>query len=134
MISLREMKKFGLAAALALACFATPAAGEGALAVAIPEGGLRDNFAFGRAIGGDNSSERAMRICIEQATKRGMPASQCKIVESFRNACISIAFDSVDRWAGWAVADNADKAASEALGKCAEGGKNCKTHSTECDR
>ncbi len=128
------MRKLWQAATLAAACFATPASGEGALAVAIPEGGLRDNFAFGRAIGGDNSSERAMRICIEQATKRDMPASQCKIVESFRDACISIAFDSVDRWAGWAVAENTDKAAAEALMKCAEGGRNCKTHSTECDR
>ncbi len=134
MISVREIKKLGLAAVLAVTYFATPASGEGALAVAIPEGGLRDNFAFGRAIGGNNSSERAMRICIEQAMKRGMPASQCKIVESFRDACISIALDPSDRWAGWAVADNTDKAAAEALMKCAEGGRNCKTHSTECDR
>jgi len=131
---MREMKELGLAAVLAAACFVTPAVGEGALAVAIPEGGLRDNFAFGRAIGGNNSAERAMRICIEQAEKRGMPASRCKIVETFRNACIALALDSTDRWAGWAVAESADKAATEALKKCAEGGRNCKTHSSECDR
>jgi len=128
------MRKLRLAAALVAFCFASPASGEGALAVAIPDGGLRANFAFGRAIGGNNSAERAMRICIEQAEKRGMPASQCKIVVSFRDACIALALDSVDRWAGWAVAESADQAATEALKKCAEGGRNCKTHSSECDR
>lgn len=119
---------------LAAACLASPASGEGALAVAIPDGGLRDNFAFGRAVGGDNSSERAMRICVEQAKARKIPESKCKVVETFRDACISIAFDSVDRWAGWAVAENADRATAEALKKCAEGGSNCKKHSTACDR
>lgn len=128
------MRTASSVAVLAFLTLSSPASGQGALAVAIPDGGLRDNFAFGRAIGGNNAEERAMNICREQARVREIPEAKCKVIESFRNACISIALDPVDRWAGWAVADSAQAAAAEALKKCSAGGKNCKTHSTECDR
>jgi hypothetical protein len=128
------MRKFSSAALLAVLCFASPAVGQGALVVAIPDGGLRENFAFGRAVGGNNPEERAMKICREQALARKIPESKCKVVERFKDGCISLALDSRDRSAGWAVADNAEQATAAALQKCAEGGRNCKTHSTACDR
>jgi len=127
------MKKFILAAAL-YSCLSSSVLADGALAVAIPAGGLRESFAFGRAIGGTDASERAMAICVREAEQRGMNGALCKVVEKFRGACISLALDPVSRWAGWSVAESAEKAASEALRKCGEGAPACKTHSTECDR
>lgn len=128
------MRLVSSAVLLAVLSFISPAYAQGALAVAIPDGGLRENLAFGRAIGGSNAEERAMNICREQARARKIPEEKCKTVETFRSACISIALDSVDRWAGWAVAENTQLATAEALKKCAAGGRNCKTHSAECDR
>jgi hypothetical protein len=128
------MRTFGPIALFAILASVSPALSQGALVVAIPDGGLRENFAFGRAIGGNNPEERAMKICREQALAREIPESKCKVVERFKDGCISLALDSQDRSAGWAVADNAEKATAAALQKCAEGGRNCKTHSTACDR
>lgn len=126
------MRITGSIALLAAISFVSPASGQGALAVAIPDGGLRENFAFGRAVGGDNPEERAMAICRKEAVARRMPATACRIVESFKSGCVSLALDPEDRWAGWAVASNTQIAAEAALKKCAEGGRNCKTHSTAC--
>jgi hypothetical protein len=128
------MRTFGPITLFAILAFTSPASGQGALVVAIPDGGLRENFAFGRAVGGDNPEERAMKICRDEAVARKMPATACRVVEKFKDGCISLAFDSTDRWAGWAVAKTTQDAAQAALKKCAEGGRNCKTHSTACDR
>lgn len=130
------MKKLLLISSL-LFVLAAPAHGQGALAIAIPEGGLRDGFAFGwrvTASSAASAEEGALQICREQAQKYDVPPARCKVVSSFRAQCVSVAFDGQDRWAGWAVATGREEAAAAALKKCAEGAKNCKTFDTDCDR
>jgi len=114
-----------------------PASSEGALATGIPEGGLRDGFAFGWRVGASDRATAetgAVEICREQARKYGVPPQRCSVVAAFKGRCVSVAFDGGDRWAGWAVGDTRELAVEGALKKCGEGAKNCKTFDTDCDR
>jgi hypothetical protein len=128
----RLMYSAGLFFALTVTAY-----GEGALAIGIPEDGLRNGFAFGWRVDASSASiaeSGAMEICSEQARKYGVPPSRCKIVSSFKGRCVSVAFDGRERWAGWAVEDSRDEAIAGALRKCGEGAGNCKTFDTDCDR
>jgi hypothetical protein len=130
------MRKLLLAAML-LAPLQAPAFAEGAIAIGVPEGGLREGFAFGWRVGATNAStaeEGALEICREQARKFGVPPARCRIESSFRKRCVSVAFDGKERWAGWAVADSRDEAIANALKRCAEGAGGCKTFDTDCDQ
>jgi hypothetical protein len=117
--------------------FALPARGEGAFSVGIPEGGLRDGFAYGLANSYPSreiAEERSLAECRRQAERFGVPPSRCKLVSSYRKQCVSIAFDGKERWAGWAIAATAEQAAADAIKACLEGAKNCVTSNTDCDR
>jgi hypothetical protein len=115
----------------------SPAHGEGALAIGIPESGLRDGFAFGWRVDAKTKSfaeEGALEICRAQAKKYDVPPARCKLISSFSKRCVSVAFDGGERWAGWAVANSHEEAITAALKQCGEGAKNCKTFDTACDR
>jgi hypothetical protein len=133
------MTKFVLAFVL-LGLFApspSPARGEAALAIGIPKEGLRDGFAYAWEVRAKNYAEaerKALQGCQDQARNYGVSPSRCKVVETFKGRCVSVAFDSGERWAGWAVAADSKAAVAAALQKCGEGAKNCKTHATDCDR
>lgn len=113
-----------------------PARGEGAFSIAIPEGGLRDGFAYGLANSYSTreiAEERSLAECRRQAQRFDVPPERCKLVSSYRKQCVSIAFDRTERWAGWAIAATAEQAAADAVKACAEGAKNCVTSGTDCD-
>lgn len=126
---------------LSVSCFLllliSAAKGEGAFAIAIPEGGLRDGFAYGLSTNyptREVALERAIAECRRQAERFGVPPSRCELVSSFRKRCVSIAFDRKERWAGWAEAEGAEGAAAAAIKKCLEGASNCVTSNTDCDK
>ena len=130
------MRSFVLAAGLFLT-LALPVQGEGAFSVSIPEGGLRDGFAYGLANSyptREIAEERSMAECRRQAQRFGVPPERCKLVSSYRKQCVSIAFDRTERWAGWAIAPTAEQAAADAIKACLEGAKNCVTSGTDCDK
>jgi hypothetical protein len=129
------MKRF-LVFSLLFAAFASPARGEGALAIGIPEEGLRAGFAYGWALQRSTAREaeqRALEICREQAEKYGVPASRCKIIETFAKKCVAVALDVNDFSAGWAVGETKQDADNRALRQCAENGRTCKIHNSDCD-
>lgn len=131
------MKKAVVAFAFA-AILASPARGEGALAVGVPEGGPKNGYAYTlhvRNQSADEAEKRAIEGCRKQAQNYGVPENLCRIVASFRGKCVSVAFDTQDRSAGWAVAETAPQASAEAVKQCAQSGaRNCKPHNTDCDR
>ena len=123
---------FGLFLMLAL-----PVHGEGAFTISIPEGGLRDGFAYGLANNyptREIAEERSMAECRRQAERFSVPPERCKLVSSYRKQCVSIAFDRKERWAGWAIAATPEQAAADAIKACSENAKNCETSGTDCDK
>ena len=130
------MRVFASAIAL-LFLLALPARGEGAFTIAIPEGGLRDGFAYGLANSyptREIAEERSMAECRRQAERFSVPPDRCKLVSSYRKQCVSIAFDRKERWAGWAIAATPEQSAADAIKACSEGAKNCETSGTDCDK
>lgn len=115
----------------------SPASSEGALAIGIPESGLREGFAFGWRIAAPSAASAetgAIEECRRQAQNFGVPVERCKIVASFRGQCVSVALDGNERWAGWAVGKTREEAIASALKSCGEGARNCKTFDADCDR
>ena len=112
------------------------AGADGALVVGVPEGGLRDGFAYGRAIGGTaaETTGRAFDICRQQAQKQGFDEKRCVLITTFKSDCVAVAMDTNERWAGWAVAANQENAERTALATCAQGAGGCRIHSLDCDR
>jgi len=133
---MRALRLLVIVSGVATSALSGRAGADGALVVGVPEGGLRDGFAYGRAIGGSSQDvrERAFAICREQARQQGFSDTRCNLIEAFKDKCVAVAMDSGERWAGWAVA--AHKAAAEqgALGRCREGARGCRLHSIDCDK
>jgi hypothetical protein len=135
----RTLRRWRLRAALLAATAAAvpgSAAADGALVVGVPEGGLRNGFAYGRAIGGsaEETVGRAFNICREQARKQRFDEARCTLIASFKGQCVAVAMDANERWAGWAVAADRESAQRTALTKCGEGAGGCSVHSLDCDR
>jgi hypothetical protein len=89
------MKKLLIALPL-LACFALPARGEGAIAIAIPDEGLRKGFAYGwhmRAKTAEDARKEALEACRDNAKSNGIPPGKCKVVEVFKGQCVAVAHD-----------------------------------------
>ena len=131
------MKKVVLLFVAPLLFVASQVRAEGAYAVAIPEGGLRDGFAYGLSTNyrtREEAEQGAIAECRKQAIRFDVPESRCKVIETFQKQCLSIAFDRKDRWVGWAIAASREQAAADAIKKCSEGAKNCATSNTDCDR
>ena len=131
------MKKSVLVTALFLVASALPVRAEGAFAVAIPEGGFGNGFAYGLATNyatNELARQGAMEECRKQAQRFDIPASRCEVISAFRKQCMSIAFDRTARWVGWAVADTRELAVANAIKKCAEGAPNCQTSGSDCDQ
>jgi hypothetical protein len=124
------------ASLLALWPISIAANADGALVVGVPDGGLRHGFAYGRAIGGTETevTQRAFRICREQAQKQGFDVGKCILHAVFRGGCVAVAMDIDERWAGWAVFVDRAGAERAALDNCAEGANGCRIHSLDCDQ
>jgi hypothetical protein len=130
------MKKIMLASALAV-MLGSPARGDGVLAIAIPEDGLRGGFAYGLGYDYPNAAAAeaaALKTCREQANKFDVPASRCSVVWRFKRQCVAVAFDGDARWAGWGLGDNEQSASKAAVQRCSEGAPNCKVADLVCDR
>jgi hypothetical protein len=128
-----------LAVAVALAALAgssTFGLADGALYVALPKKGLRDGFAYGFAHARATEAEAktdAKRVCEDQARTVNIRAGACQLIETFKKRCVSVAMDSTDKWAGWAVGDSKDDADKLALEACAKGASTCVVHESVCD-
>jgi len=132
------MKNILLLSALLLAAMQGPVRAEGALAVGIGEGGPKNGYAYTLHVR-NSSTDAAEKIAIEgcrkQAVAYGVPPARCRLVASFRNRCVAVAFDTVERAAGWDLGDTSEQAIANAVKKCAEGGaRQCKSQNVECDR
>lgn len=132
------MKKILPLFVLLLSGLASPVHAEGALAVGVAEGGPKNGYAYTlnvRNKTADSAEKEAMEGCRKQAQIYGVPPDRCRLVASFRGRCVSVAFDTVERAAGWDLGDTAEQASANAVKKCAEGGaRQCKPHNVECDR
>lgn len=131
-------------AAISMAAFTLSVRGEGALAVAIPDGGLSKGFSYGFHVGAGNPEDarkEALLACQEavktnqEARKKAKAApARCKVVESFKKSCVAVALDAKGQWAGWAVAKDEKTARTRALGRCKVGGISCAVAEHDCDK
>jgi hypothetical protein len=132
-----SMRNTVLASLLLAAFAASPAYADGALAVGVSEGGPKNGYAYTMNVrngSADSAEKAAVEGCRTQAVEYGVQPNLCRVVASFRGRCVSVAFDTVERAAGWALGDKKDDAIANAVKKCAEGGaKQCKPHNVECD-
>jgi hypothetical protein len=115
-----RMIRFVFAAALLFSI--TPAHAEGALAI-----GITNDYSQGFAAGwGTNyanakaAEDAALKRCQDEPSAPENIRKLCKIVEGFRNRCVSIAIDPKDgeTGTGWAVGATRDEAEREALARC----------------
>lgn len=136
------MRRSAFAFAFLVFAVATPARGEGALAVAIPDDGLSKGFTYGLHVGAanaDDARKEAMLACqdaVKKIQESGKKAAtgRCKVVEAFKKSCIAVALDTKGQWAGWAVFKDEKTAQSRALGRCKVGGIACAVADTQCDK
>ena len=139
------MKRFLLASVLLMPSL-SPAYAEGALAVAIPDDGLSRGFTYGMHVGAEKPEDArklAMTACQEAVKKVQENQSQkkskvqvgrCKIVESFKKACVAVALDAKGQWAGWAVFKEEKTARDRSIGRCKVGGGSCAVAEVQCDK
>jgi len=109
---------------------------EGAFAVNVPSGGLRNGFAYGLARNFDTEKsavESALRECREQALKQGIDESRCRLIEVFKGKCVAVAMDANAKWAGWGIAQTKEAAQGKAIADCRKGAPNCTTAENDCD-
>ncbi len=134
------------ACGLLVAIFLSPAHGEGALAVAIPDDGLSRGFSFGMRInaGTPEEARKEALLACQQAVQNKQEAAKekkikvlparCKIVESFKKTCVAVAVDTKGQWAGWAIFKDEKTARSRSLGRCKVGGVSCEVTDAQCDK
>ena len=138
MLRRHEMISRAVAAGFLSAVLLSPARGEGALAVAAQDGGVRKGFAYAwslRAATVEDAQKQALEGCRDQAGLNGVPAKNCKVVEVIRKSfCIAAAFDPQTRMAAWGVGRDEAAARTIAINKC--GGKRtaCHISDLDCDR
>lgn len=119
---------------LVLLAFAAPARSEGALAVAIHDGGIQKGFAYAwhmRAATKEEAQKEALEQCRLQAQTNGVPPSKCKVTEVFSKQCIAAAFDPQTRRAAWGVGRDEAAAQTAAINRC--GGKRTACHISDLD-
>jgi Domain of unknown function (DUF4189) len=127
MLLIRRTTQRALIAAALLAGFtARPdlAAADGALAVGEPSDVAAEGFAYGFAFDQattEQASTQALGDC--KTPTRGIdPRAQalCTVVRTFKDRCFAVAMDPKDATpgVGWAIEDDKETAAREALAKC----------------
>ncbi len=130
------MKKLPIAFLLLLA-LAARAQGEGALAVAIHDGGVQKGFAYAwhmRAATKDEAQKEALAECRLKAETNGVPPSKCKVTEVFSKMCIAAAFDPQTRRAAWGVGRDEAAARAVAIARCGGKGTACHLSDLDCDK
>lgn len=115
------MKPFLLVAVLLLS--AVPARAEGALAIGIIPGDYAKGVSAGWATGYGSQKEAedtALKRCLEEPNAPAEIRKLCRLVDSFRNRCVSVAIDPQDgeTGTGWAIASTSEEADQEALSLC----------------
>jgi hypothetical protein len=142
----RETTRVIAVLGLLCALFLSPAHGEGALAVAIPDDGLSKGFSFGMYVNAEkleDARKEALLAC-QEAVKKNQDAAnekkikvlpaRCKLVEAFKKSCVAVAVDAKGQWAGWAVFKDEKTARARALGRCKMGGISCAVAESQCDK
>jgi hypothetical protein len=133
----RAMALVLLAAAFVSPAFVSPARGEGALAVAIPDEGLHKGFAWAwkvRVATAEEARKEALQECKEAATRDKIPPGKCKVVEVFKKSCVAVATDAKRQWAGWGVGKDEAAARARAIRQCKVGGIVCAVADLDCDK
>jgi len=130
------MTKIVLAALFVVASAMSPARADGALAVGIPDEGIHKGFAYAFKLNmaAEEARKEALAACREAATKNKVPPGKCRVVESFKKGCLSVALDKKGQWAGWAVSKDEKSAQTRAVGRCKVGGISCSVAETECEK
>ena len=140
------MNRIILAAVLLPLAFGSPARGEGALAVAIPDDGLSKGFSYGMHVNAEkieDARKEALLACQEAVKKNQETAKEkkikilparCKLVEAFKKSCIAVAVDTKGQWAGWAIFKDEKTARARSLGRCKMGGISCAVVDMQCDK
>jgi len=125
-----------IVAAFVVSALVSPARADGALAVGIPDEGIQKGFAYAFKLNAtpDDARKDALTECREAAKKNKAPPGKCRIVESFKNGCLSISLDKKGQWAGWAVAKDEKTAQQRAVGRCKSGGVACAVAETVCEK
>jgi hypothetical protein len=115
------MKIFLICAALLASTIFARA--EGALAIGI----IPSDYAKGVSAGWaanyatqKEAEDMAMKRCLEEPNAPDEIRKLCKLVDSFRNRCVSVAIDPQDgeTGTGWAIAPSSEEADREALTQC----------------
>lgn len=117
--------------------FVAPAQSEGALAVAIHDGGIRKGFAYAwhlRAATKDEAQKEALAECRLQAQMNGVPPSKCKVIDVFSKQCVAAAFDPQTRMAAWGVGRDEAAARTIAIAKCGGSRSACHISDLDCDK
>jgi hypothetical protein len=132
------MRILFLSAVLCIGMLASPARGEGALAVSLHDGGIRKGFAYAwslRAATLKEAETQALEACRDQARMNGVPPEKCRIVETVRKSyCIAAAFDLQTRMAAWGVGKDEAAARTVAINKCGGSRTACHISDLDCDR
>lgn len=140
----------GLAAAailLSAAAVLYPSVGHaaGALAVAVPDDVARGGFSYGfsRNVADTGAARsQAIEACrtTKDAVKDASLRSLCKVVETFTDKCVAVAWDPAPGTpgVGWAVAADLRSAERQAIGKCRETAGSghedaCVVDNSDCD-
>jgi hypothetical protein len=128
---------------LAASGCASPAAADGALALGIPVSVAKEGFSYGTAYN-RATPEEARSVALEgcKTNKDGSKQSQalCRVFDTFKDKCVSIAMDpkAGTPGVGWAIAADGATADKQAVANCvATAGPTrrdaCKMTTRRCD-
>ncbi len=116
--------------ALVAAFFATgilwsnAALADGALAVGMPGGDPNNGFAYFAVVNETSADAQSKALEVCRRAKNPATGRACKVVETFRNQCASVAFNGDSKTpstaAGWAITAESASANRRAMEKCEE--------------
>jgi hypothetical protein len=119
-VLVRWLPVVGLAAIMALASVA-PAGAVAALALGVPNDVAKDGVSMG-LFTGEQTVDAARVKALDQCHKQGSDKTKglCTVVRVFRNQCAAFAIDPKPGTPGfgWSIADDPDKAKTQALESC----------------
>ena len=136
------MKQIGnILLAVLFAAWAAPASADGALAVGQPSDVAKGGVAFGVtwALPRSEAQQEAVKLCKQTDGVPSSTTALCRVVHTFKHACVSIAFDPQKGTTGFGWGTGSDSVASgwDALDKCkataGDRASACRLIDTTCD-
>ena len=117
MISVAALRG-GLAAAVVAAAvisFGSCAQAEGALAAGFSGDIVKDGISYGYSVNSEKPDEAVEKALNECRVGKNAPkmAASCKLVTTFKNECVAVAWDPKPGTPGMGIAFGRDKAAAE---------------------